>query len=544
MNAPYRPPLTKSESDAAPPAKPEPTPRERIARAKSLARRALAYWKISALLFIVGCGIAVVVAMNVKRIYRSECVVLVKPAMKTDDNEESASVKAVKLAPKLKDTLLTRGRLEPIIKEYGLYGQTVDSKGMVDAIQEMKVHIGFRGRDSETFVISFEGDDAEMTRAITQRLADTMMDDFRKNNLAATKQRADFLASEEQRAEQDVESANKALATFLAEHPEFATDAPNSFVPRASGGGAAPNLPLPPAAGGDAQLGALLRQRTRIESEIRAATTNAGDSAHAPNESIAQLTKQRDEAAKKVAAAQTDLADKRTRYTDQHPDVIAAKAQTEAAASALHVAEQQLDAAKGGLPAPDTSQASPELQKKLADLNQLIAARQAEIARHPPVPAASVSAVEPKAPPEPVNPLVELETEWARLLRATSDAKATHDDLQRRGEKARLYVSAAEATGDTQMEIIDPAFKPTRPARGGRTNAALAGFGIAAIVSLAYAFGRVVTNDTIFDAADVEALNVIPILGIVPRLPPAQTVMPQAVPMPEAPHPPGGARAT
>jgi len=544
MNVSHRPPPSKP--DPAPPAKAELTARERIARAKVLARRALSYWKMAGVLFVAGCLIAVIVAMNVKRVYRSECVVLVKPAMKTDDRDETASEKAVKLAPKLKDTLLTRGRLEPIIKDYGLYGHTVDEKGMVDAIQEMKVHIGFRGRDSETFVISFEDNDAERTRAITQRLADTMMEDFRKNTLAATKQRADFLSNEENRAVDEVENANKALATFLAEHPEFATDAPTSFAPKAAGAAGA-NLPLPPAAGGDAQLGALLRQKTRIESEIRAAAASA-DSAHvAPNESITQLTKARDDAARKVAVAQTDLADKRTRYTDQHPDVIAAKAQTEAAASALHAAEQQLETAKEALPAPDTSQASPDLKRKLADVTGLIGARQAEIARRPaPSPSGSPPEVEPKPPPEPVNPLVELETEWARLLRATSDAKAQLDEIQRRGQRARLYVSAAEATGDTQMEIIDPAFKPTRPARGGRTNAALAGFGVAAVVAMAYAFGRVVTNDTIFDAADVEALNVIPVLGVVPRLPTPAPVgsAPQAVAAPDAPQHPGGARAT
>jgi capsular polysaccharide biosynthesis protein len=524
MNASIRPPpIANASAQAAPP---EQSPRERIARARSLARRTGAYWKMSALLFVLGCIIAVGVAFTVKRIYRSECVVLVKPAMKTDDRDESPSEKAMKLAPKLKDTLLTRSRLEPIIKEYRLYPTTVESKGMIDAIEEMRLHIGLRGRDSETFVISFEAEDPEETRAVTQRLADTTMADFKKTNLSASRQQANFLATEEQRSEQDIENANKALATFLAAHPEFAADTLNSpFTPQRNGvpggvsAGQITNIPAQPNAPMDPQLAALYRQKSRIEAEIKAGAAGSGGAAiqAPPNETVASLTKARDDAARRAAGAQADLADKRTHYTEQHPDVVAARAMADQAAHTLHVTEAQLESAKaGGAPTPvDTSGASPELQKKLTEVGQEIGLRHADVLRRG---AGPVNATDPK-PAETTNPLVALETDWARLLRATSDAKAAHDEIQRGAERAKLHASAAEATSGDQMEVIDPAYKPTRPARGGRTNAALIGAAIALIVSVGYAFLRVLLNDTIIDAADIEALQLIPVLGIMPRLP-------------------------
>src|SRR5689334_10067372 len=108
------------------PAAPEPSPRERIARGRTLAGRALKYWKMSALLLIAGCAIALLVATRVKLIYRSECVILFKPAIKTSERqeEESPSERAGKLAPKLKEVLTTRSRLEQMIKQYGLYPKT------------------------------------------------------------------------------------------------------------------------------------------------------------------------------------------------------------------------------------------------------------------------------------------------------------------------------------------------------------------------------------------------------------------------------------
>jgi hypothetical protein len=174
----------------------------------------------------------------------------------------------------------------------------------------------------------------------------------------------------------------------------------------------------------------------------------------------------------------------------------------------------QADNASVGVPA--------DLQKKLDDVNRLVAQRQAEIARTGAPGSGSASEGSAGATGSgalaPSNPLVALETDWQRLLRATSDAKAAHDDLQRRMERASLRASAAEATGDAQMEIIDPAYRPTRPARGGRTNVALVGFALALLVSVAYAFTRVLTDDRLLDADDIEALGLVPVLGVVPRI--------------------------
>ncbi len=513
----------------------ELTPRERMDRARVIARRATAYWKSAMLLFVLGAGVSVLVAFNMTRIYRSECVVLVRPAIRTDDRDETPSERAVKLAPKLKDTLLTRTRLEPVIREFNLYPKTVESKGMIDAVEEMRLHVGFRGRDSETFVISFEDEDADRTRAVTQKLAESTMEEFRKGTLNSSREQADFLSAEEKRAEDALEIANRQLATFLAVHPEFAAETrQGGFGGGGQGaafGNAPPLMPGIVAAqhSGDAQLASLYRQKARLENEMRARATQGG--APATNDSVANLAKARDDAARKAAQAQADLVDKTTRFTDQHPDVIAARAQVDAAAKSLQTAEANLEAAKKadkGAPA-EAAQVAPDLQKRVDDVQKLIAQRQAEISKHGSgaTPNAGTDTTATKAaaaaapPQEPANPLVALETEWQRLLRETSDAKSAHDDLARRMDRASLRASAAEATGDGQMEIIDPAYKPTRPARGGRTNAALVGLGLTMFLSVGYAFARVATNDTLIDSYDVELLRLIPVLGTIPKLPPS-----------------------
>jgi uncharacterized protein involved in exopolysaccharide biosynthesis len=513
---------------------PEPSPRERIARFKSLARRGLGYWKMAALILLVGCGVALFVAMRVKLIYRSECVVLFKPALKTSDRqeEESPSERAAKMAPKLKEVLTTRSRFEGIIKEFGLYPKVVESKGMVEAVDEMRGHVGFRGRDSETFVISFENESAELAQKVTQRLADTMIDEFTKSSVSSARQQTEFIAVQEARSEQELEGANKALATFLTVHPEFAVEAKggSAFGPAGPGAGAMPfmpSLPKDPAAMGDPQLAVLFRQKARLEEEVRngsgtpvAAPPAPGAAASA--ERIARLTAARDEAAKFAASAQSDLAEKRTKLTDAHPDVIAAKSQADAAARQLHQAEVQLATAQAVLSGananpydPPPTNGNADLQKRLAAIDAQIGARRSVMQKSS-APAAVDGGGVAAAPV--TNELVELETEWQRLLRVLHDVKGEHDDLKQRLERAKLQSSAAEAAGGDQMQMLDPAYKPMRPSQGGRTKTAMMGGIMALLLALGYAFSRVFFDDTIIDEADVEALRLIPVLGVLPKV--------------------------
>src|SRR5262249_10131753 len=137
-------------------------------------------------------------------------------------------------------------------------------------------------RDSETFVISYENEIPELAQKVTQRLADTMIDEFAKSSVSTAKQQADFLTAQESRSEQELEAANKSLATFLTQHPEFAVEAKGGSAFGPAGGqpgiavgqaqppmGMLASLPKDPAAMGDPQLAVLYRQKARLEGELR-----------------------------------------------------------------------------------------------------------------------------------------------------------------------------------------------------------------------------------------------------------------------------------
>jgi hypothetical protein len=510
-----------------PPHEVGPSPRERIARAKTLVRRAAGHWKLGLLILVIGCAVAVVAALNSVRTYRSECVVQFKAGLRMGDkDDDSPTDRASRLAPKLKDELTTRARLETVIKEFNLYPKIVDARGMGDAVEEMRdKHVGFRGKgDASTFVISFESEDPEVAQKVTQRLADTMIDEYTKGNLSAVTAQEQFLANEEARSEAELEAANKAFAKFLAAHPEFAQEMKKGGGVTPGTGGSSPIVMPTAVQSGDPQLEALKRQRARIEAEIKAVQTGAppplvgtpGQEAR-----LAKARRDRDEAQKAVDDATSRLATLRAQgLKDDWPDVKAAqnelsrtKAQVAAADGAVREAEQEIRFSAGTFPTGKVD--VDELRQRLDGVDAQIAARRA--GKAPPKPAvdadASVQA------PEPVSEIVELETEWQRLLRTLQESKENHDELKQKLERARLEKSRAQAKGGDTMLILDPAYRPTKPSKGGKSKVALTGGALALLVALLYAFARVIFNDTMIDAQDIEALKLIPVLGVLPAIP-------------------------
>jgi hypothetical protein len=513
----------------APPAD-GPSLRERIARTKTLSRRAAGHWKVAMLLLVVGLGLSLVAAMNSKRSYRSECSVQFKPGLRMGDkDDDTPSEKASKLMPKLQDELKTRARLEKVIREFNLYPKIVDSRGMSDAVDEMREkHIGFRGKgDSTTFVISFDAEeDPELAQKVTQRLADTMIDEYTKGNLSAVTAQEAFLSTEEARSERELEAANKAFAKFLAAHPEFAQE-------MKKGGGATPGpgggpIVMPTAVNsGDAQLETLKRQRARIEAEIKAVQSGAPIpvvGTPAQEARLAKAKRDREEAQKVSDDANATLAKLRSQgLSDEYPDVkearntqTRAKASLTASDAAVREAEQDIRLSASTVPSPGKVDIE-ELKRRMDVVDAQIAARRA--GRAPPKITLPSAAADAAPAPEPVNEIVELETEWQRLLRTLQESKEQHDDLNQKLERARLEKARAAAKGGDTMTILDPAYKPTKPSGGGKGKVAMTGGAVTGIVALLYAFSRVVFNDTMIDAQDIEALKLIPVLGVLPRIP-------------------------
>jgi len=518
------------------------TPRERLARICTLIRRGLGYWRGMAAIGVFGAVVAVFFAMQVKRVYRSECTIFVKGGMRTrGDNEiPDTSMEAMtRQEARLKDMLTTRARLEGAIRAFHLYPQTVASRTMLDAVEGMKPHVGFRSIEGAQYVISFDGDTQDEVYEVTQYLADSLIGDYAEGDLQDLRREADFLVQQEHASLSGLEEATKALTEFLATHPEFAMEAQQAaatpfgpslaagipFMPRSSKHApAAAAAPTP----SDPELAALSRQRARLEGEARDASAAARGLSPAPfasakqvDDQIAQAQAEVEAAAKHVAETQADLASK-SNLTEDHPDMRAARMAADAAARRLHESKvklealQQLKASGAQTPTPTLTDIPAELANKLRSIDAQIAARRAQLEKN--ASAGSDASAQPPPRPPVVPAVVELETEWQRMLRALGDARSHHDDLESRAERSSLALEAARADAKQRVAIVDPPFRPTHPTKGGRANAAIAGFAVTMLMAIGYATLRVTIADVLVDPDDVEALGIVPVLGSIPRI--------------------------
>jgi uncharacterized protein involved in exopolysaccharide biosynthesis len=499
---------------------------------RRLLRRGAKFWKGSLLVLLLAGAAAFAFALQVERVYRSECTIFAKPRIRTDDRDDSSTSPdaLARQAARLKDMVTTRGRLESAIRKFHLYPGTVAQRTMLDAVERMKPHVGFRSLEGAQYVISFDGDDAATVNDVTLYLAESLIDDYASGDVRDLQAEADFLSQEEQRSVSGLEEATRALTVFLADHPEFALEAKQAattpFGPSPTAG--IPLLPKADANGsalGDAALAALYRQRARLVNEARGVDVTAhvlvaaGASARQLDEQIAQAQAEVEAAAKRVAEAQADLASK-SNLTEDHPDMRAARMAAGAAARQLHEAKVQLAALQqlkgsGAAPPVDASRVPADVAAKLRQVDAQIAARRAELKRGAPT---EVRPAGPAASPV-VAAVVELETEWQRLLRALNDARSHHDDLKAHAERAALALGAARSQARERMAIVDPPYRATHPAKGGRANAALGGLAMAFLLALAYAMARATFDDTLVEGEDLDAMSLGPVLGVIPRIP-------------------------
>lgn len=527
----------------------ESTPRERLARVITILRRTRMYWRSSLVLCVVGIAISLVVALRTKRDWRSETTVVYRGAIRTGNEQESAAAAAARLGPKLKDMVSSRARLSAMIEELNLFPEK-RAKSMLDAVEEMQTHISFRARNSDTYVVSFVYWDPHVAQEVTAKLADDMIADYNRQNVDTATLTRDFLHKELERSDKDVEDASRALANFIAEHPQFqwglndSPYAPQTLMtmngaPIAVGPAPRPGAATAPRKPVDPQLAQLERQLARIDAELAPPPVAAAVGAAPIPTNVADAQKQRDAAAAALASAQKALAEKLLQVTAAHPDAVALKNQVALAQQNLAAADGALRLARTGatqLAYPEASgddanldpAEKADLEKQRSSLLRQIASRRAELAGHAPKEEKSDKADKGGDKKKDDDDQVELETEWHRLKLDLDRTRERFKAVQVNARAADLAADAAQKNGHAEMQILDPAYVPTRPDKG-RGRVFFAGAAMALFFTFGVAGARVLLDDTLYDEADVEAIGGPPMLVSMPHLGAIEPPPPRAI---------------
>ncbi len=465
-------------------------------------RRAARFWWVGLAAFLIVIAATLTAAVLTKQ-YRSEAVVYYREGLQWTTNE---GMSTRRIGQRLKDVLLARAQLAKVIEELGLYPELVKAGRIADAVEEMRLATGFKVTEGDIFVISCTGNSPLEAQRVTAKLTDVLIEENARLRSEQAEIAREFLDAEKKRNAAVLGAKEVEQLRFLAKHPEFVHE--QSAIGASLRATTKKGLDGAGLRGeGDDGLGALRRERERLRRQI----SSPGQIPRAPRDPALVAAKNEAEAALK--RAQRELADRRAHFTEQHPDVRTAKAMVKETGDAYLRA---VDAIKAG----DSLEVEPRavLEARLGQVQQDITAYERKKPK------------EKAAPDEPVESadaaqrIVALETEWARLNREVAEARERFQQLDSRQFVASMVASTMTSGQAAQIVVIDPAFLPAQPIGMSTTRRFLMGFGMAFAfgIGLAMLFGWL--DDRVHDHADIERLELAPILI---------EVASQSIPVPE-----------
>ncbi|MFH1132386.1 MAG: hypothetical protein V1754_13705 [Pseudomonadota bacterium] len=471
--------------------------RDQLQRILSIVRRSFRHVGKASLLFFLGCLVALGLALAKKRLYFSEAVILYRRLISANylGGNDAQTNSAENISMRLQETLLARPYLKQIIDEFKLYPEIVDKRGYVQAVDNLRKMIGFNMEGGDTFHVSFTGPSPELAQKVTAKLARSLIEKEEKGRRLSADRTVGFLREEQLRVTNALKEREKALAEFLALYPEFAQEDVAGLGPQGRTAGAAVRARAQLQRKIDPTFLALQRQSRRIKDAIKHGTT--GTAMRDP-----MLLERLHEAEQDLANSREALRNAKEQFTELHPTVQATKRREE-------MTRQRVENLKKAVAASTHFQGGNKVNKEELNVRAGQIDDQIDQYRSRKSKALRSSSA--------ANEIVTLETNWTQLNREVQEAREQYLRMEERVFRATLEASANVGGQIAQLEIIDPAYLPTRPATMGRTMMTMAGVALSAFLAMVLMLGLAVLDDRVYDRLDIERLGIAEILAEVPK---------------------------
>lgn len=493
------------------------TPRDRLDRLLDYVRRARRYWWVVLLFILLGGALSVAFALTRPPLFQSGAVLFYQERIQSVvlQGRDAATVQR-NIGERYRELLLARSSLSQIIKDAELnpYPEIVAADGEDFAVEELRLAVSFDTRGANTFRISFAHSDPETAQKVTSRLTELLLAKESAIRGDQARETVKFAEDQKKAAEEEMNKRRRALAEFLAAHPEFAQDA---LEGSAEGAGirAQQNRPVAPINTTNPRLLALDRQRIRIRARLAAGNTPTPTvrTPRAPSaEQIAADNLVR-ETERELAAAQRELEGALSRFTERHPDVLKAR-------EAVTSAQQRLRRAQAAVPRGDDDPPLPPptavdraaLEKELADVERALTAERsrerAATGATTPVTSEAETAT---------NWVVQLETEHGSLRQSLEEQRDRVESLADSVFRAQMQASQQVAEGGSNLTVVDPAFEPKQPQGKGKRVLVMAGLVLFTGLGMMLALGLAIIDDRLYRRIDIEQLELAPVLAVIPR---------------------------
>jgi polysaccharide chain length determinant protein (PEP-CTERM system associated) len=473
-------------------------------------RRRMWYIIIPFVLVMAGASIYAIIA---PREYKASTLVLVSPQSVPEDLvHATVTSKVEERLQSIAQEVMSRTRLETIITEFRLYEKARKHLSKEEIVEQMrkniKVELPTKKDEKGSFAISFISNDPNTAMVVANRLSSL----FIEENLKIREQQAsgttEFLTNElvaaKAKLDQMEASVTQYKRRFMGGLPEQRDTNLKIFEQMQN-----QNQRISESLR-SAQDRKLFIQKQMSDMEMPVSMPVAAGSGKDSQYSIKPSLTQK-EASSAVAAdtggtyetkkdkLKRELEDLRTKYTDNHPDVIAMK-------------KKMADLEKN----KDTYDNDIKKDPRFRELKNQLTATSLEIKRlHDE--SASVSAQINKYMGR-IEQTPAREQDMASLLREYESTKAAYETLLKKSQGAEQAENLEKRQKGEQFKIIDPARVPEEPFSPNIPKILLISLFAGLAGGMALAFIREQMDRSFHDAADVEISLGIKVLATIPKI--------------------------
>ncbi|MBZ5502723.1 MAG: lipopolysaccharide biosynthesis protein [Acidobacteriia bacterium] len=465
-------------------------------------------WVLITILAIMGPPLGYGVSRILPAKYKSQTLVLVQPPTVSAKIVEPVDASDIsQRLSSMQQQILSRSRLEPIIRQLGLYAKDVDRvsmDGLVERLQKT-IEVSPVQPMAETRTNNLPGFFIKVTTdspQTAQQICSAVTSMFIEENLRTLQQRSEvttqFLSDQLADAKKSLDAQDAALAAFKSRHLGSLPDQAQTNL----------NLLTGLTSQLDAATQALARAQqdksfteSMLEQQISA--WQSSQAGHDPETLEQQLT-----------ILQTQLSNLQARYTDNHPDVI--KAKNDIAQLQKKIAESNAqhdvvtrDKTRSSVEPPQITQ----LRAQVHTHEQVIAEKSKEQEKIK----EEIRLYQDRVQASPV-----VEEEYKQLTRGYQTALDSYNGLLKKRDDAAMATDLQRQQQGEQFRVLDPANLPDKPSFPDRRLFALGGLAGGLGLGLGLAFLLEMRDTSLRTERDVEYYLRLPLLVMIPAVKPLQ----------------------
>ncbi|HZQ43373.1 MAG TPA: Wzz/FepE/Etk N-terminal domain-containing protein [Acidobacteriaceae bacterium] len=450
--------------------------------------------------------VALAISFRITPVYTSQTLVLVEQPKVPDDYVKSVVDEGLdsRLAS-MKEQILSRSRLEPIIKQYNLAA----SKGDMDSrLQQVRDDIAIKAIHSDIsgagglpgFTISFKAGDAHTAQQVCRQITGLFISESQKSRVESAQGTTDFLEQQLNDAKSNLDAQDAKLAAFQRENigalPDD-QDANMNMLTTLNSQLDSANQALTQLQQDRSYREAMLAQQGN---GLISTSENGGKAVPAPR-GAPQAT---EEQAKQMQNLQDQLSDLQIHYTPEYPDVIATKRKI--ADLKKQIAQNGTAGSPNGAPVAVESPAVRQLRAQIAAIDDAIQQKrrdQSNIQRQ-------IGMYQGRLQSSPL-----VAAKYKELSRDYATAEKGYDDLLAKKNQSQMATELENQQQGEQLRLLDDANLPDEPTFPKRSIFALGGLALGLALGIALAAYLEYRDKSLRSERDVWAFTKLPTLGII-----------------------------